>query len=401
MIGRYSLVRYLAGATCARTGDEMSGPAVLLLALAVAGSSAQASFVYGGLTIAAGVGGPLFGVALDRARRPGRVLAAALLAYGIGLAIIAIMLGRAPVIVVIGGAVVVGLLAPALAGGWTSQLHAVIPASRLNSGHAMDAATYNLASLAGPALAAVVAAGWGAGWAVTGAVVLLLLAAPLAWLLPQRRYPTESSSCASEASFVGALRAGFRAIVEVPGLRTITTGSCLAYLGFGIFVVACPVLGQMRLGGPGRGALLPSVVAATALLATTAMARWPPTWKPDRTFVAATSLAAVALLVIGTSANPVVLVIGAAILGVADGPQLVAIFAIRQRDAPAQLRGQIFTTAASLKLTAGAIGAIAGGVLLSHSTADALAVAAAIQLAALFVSTRSPRTKTGRPPPVD
>lgn len=126
------------------------------------------------------------------------------------------------------------------------------------------------------------------------------------------------------------------------------------------------------------------------------MARWPPTWNPNRTFVAATSLAAVALLVIGTAANPVVLVIGAAILGVADGPQLVAIFAIRQRDASAQLRGQIFTTAASLKLTAGAIGAVAGGILLSHSTADALAVAAAIQVAALFVSTRSPPSETGR-----
>lgn len=397
MVARYSMMRYLAGATCARTGDEVSGPALLLLALAVSGSSAQASFLYGGLTIAAGVGGPAFGVVLDRADHPGRVLAAALFAYGIGLAFIAIMLGRVSLIVVVGGAVVVGLLAPALAGGWTSQLPFVIPTSRQRSANAMDAATYNLSSLAGPALAAVVAATFGAVWAVTSAVVLLLVAAPMAWLLPRRQHPADSSSIGNEATVSRDLRAGFRAIIVVPGLRAITAGSCTAYFGFGIFVVACPILGQMRLGGPGRGALLLSVVAASALLATTAMARWPPPWEPDKTFVAATSLAAVALLAIGIGANPVGLVICATLLGVADGPQLVAIFAIRQRDAPPQWRGQIFTTAASLKLTAGATGAAAGGLLLAHSAVGALSVAAASQVAALLVSESWPRQHTRRP----
>ncbi len=91
---RSSLASYLAGATLARTGDEVSGPALLLFAAAATGSTGRASLVYGGLTVAAGVGGPVLGVLLDRARRPGTALAGAMLAYAAGLVTVAVLLGR-------------------------------------------------------------------------------------------------------------------------------------------------------------------------------------------------------------------------------------------------------------------------------------------------------------------
>ncbi|PZS34097.1 MAG: hypothetical protein DLM58_06420 [Pseudonocardiales bacterium] len=72
-----------------------------------------------------------------------------------------------------------------------------------------------------------------------------------------------------------------------------------------------------------------------------------------------------------------------ALLGTADGPQLVAVFAVRHRDAPLRLRGQIFTTAASLKISAGAIGSLMAGVLGQHSTTLLLSVAAFTQLLAV------------------
>lgn len=366
----------------------MSGPALLLLALAVSGSSSTASFVFGGLSIAAGVGGPLFGVALDRAQRPGRVLAAALVIYAVGLALVAVILGRVPVVIVIACAVAIGLLTPALAGGWTSQLHAVVDPRRLPSGHALDAATYNVASLAGPAMAAGVTAIWGAGPAVAISIVFLCAAAPLAWSLPAAGGATLESASRTAAGIAHELRAGFEAIAQVPGLRAITAGSCTAYLGIGMFVVTCPVLGQERFGGAGRGALLLSVVAAAALLATSMMARWPPSWSPEKTFLTATVLAAAALATIAFATDPALLVTGAALLGVAEGPQLASVFAIRQRDAPPRLRGQIFTTAASLKLTFGATGSLVAGVLLTHSFTATLIVAAAAQLLAVLLLKR-------------
>jgi hypothetical protein len=58
-----------------------------------------------------------------------------------------------------------------------------------------------------------------------------------------------------------------------------------------------------------------------------------------------------------------------AVAGVADGPQLAAIFAVRHRETPPRLRGQVFTTAASLKITAGAAGAAVAGSLAGHAAA--------------------------------
>ena len=81
MISRYTdgrgLRRYLAGAAAARAGDEMSGPALLLLGFAVTGRPGTGSGLLASLTIAGAAGGPMFGALLDRSRRrtgswPGR-----------------------------------------------------------------------------------------------------------------------------------------------------------------------------------------------------------------------------------------------------------------------------------------------------------------------------------------
>src|SRR5947199_401903 len=66
---------YLGGAAAARTGDEMSGPALLLLGFAVSGRPGTGSAMLSSVTIAGAAGGPVFGALLDRSRRPDRVLA--------------------------------------------------------------------------------------------------------------------------------------------------------------------------------------------------------------------------------------------------------------------------------------------------------------------------------------
>jgi MFS family permease len=61
-----------------------------------------------------------------------------------------------------------------------------------------------------------------------------------------------------------------------------------------------------------------------------------------------------------------------ALTGLGEGPQLTAVLTVRQREAPEGLRGQIFTTGASLKITAGAAGAALAGVLAQMSVGAAL-----------------------------
>ena len=90
-----------------------------------------------------------------------------------------------PLVVLI--ALAAGLFNPAVAGGWTSQLPRIVTGPALSRGFALDAMTYSVASLAGPALAALVAAGFGARTAVIVAAALVALAVPSARSLS--RYP--------------------------------------------------------------------------------------------------------------------------------------------------------------------------------------------------------------------
>ncbi|MGH3149524.1 MAG: MFS transporter, partial [Streptosporangiaceae bacterium] len=184
MKSRYRIVRpvvpwrYLGGAAAARAGDEMSGPALLLFGLAATARPAAGSELLASVTIAAAAGGPLFGALLDRSRRPARMLAATLAAYVLGLAAIQAALGHVPMPLVVLVALACGLFNPAVAGGWSSQLPRLVPAPDLSRGSALDAMTYSVASLAGPALAALIAAGVGARWAVLAAAALVALAVP-------------------------------------------------------------------------------------------------------------------------------------------------------------------------------------------------------------------------------
>ncbi|GAA4625706.1 hypothetical protein GCM10023196_030910 [Actinoallomurus vinaceus] len=72
-------------------------------------------------------------------------------------------------------------------------------------------------------------------------------------------------------------------------------------------------------------------------------------------------------------------------------------FAIRHREAPPRLRAQVFMTAASLKITLGALGAAFGGAPAARSLTSALAVAAGAQAAAVACLI-APRPGRGRQP---
>ncbi|ATL31083.1 MFS transporter [Streptomyces formicae] len=470
---RYSLGRYLAGAVAARAGDEMSGPALMLAGFALTGSAVEASSLLAGVTVAAAVGGPALGVLLDRSSRPGRLLAGALVLYAAGLGAILAGLGRLPFAGVLLIAVPVGLLGPALSGGWTAQLpRVIVPGEGCSErANALDAMTFGVASLAGPALAGGVAEALGAPAAVVVSVALIALAAPAAWLLPAAR-PGRSRAARSRvvrarvvglrvvraravglrvvraravrlravraravrpraarprhkrtphtrprhtrtahvASVAGELVAGARVIVGRPALARATVSSVVSCVAQGVFVACVPLLGERALGEPGRGALLLTCVAVSALAANAVLARYPRAVAPDTVIWASALVQAAALsLVLAVTlvgrGHSLVLVVAACVLGIGEGPQLTALFAVRHREAPERLRGQIFTTGASLKVTGFALGAAVAGPVAARSLPGALAlatgVAALAALACLLVAAPRPAssarlTESGR-----
>ncbi|WP_318211803.1 MULTISPECIES: MFS transporter [unclassified Streptomyces] len=393
---RYSLAHCLAGAMAARAGDEMSGPALMLTGFALAGSTTDASSLLAAITISAAVGGPVLGALLDRAGRPGRLLAGALFLYAAGLATILLGLGRLPFPVTLLTAVLTGLLGPALSGGWTAQLPRVVPIERLPRANALDAMTFSGASLAGPALAGVVAEALGSPTAVVCSAALIAAALPAAWLLPARQGTARGVRRSSVLGDLAAgirvdLSAGIRVIVRRPPLARATLTSVVSCVAQGMLLACIPMLGERVLGGAGRGAVLLSCTAVSALVATALLARFPRAIAPD-TVIWASALVQAAALALAASGRPVMLVLAVVMLGIGEGPQLTALFAVRHREAPDHLRSQIFTTGASLKITAFAVGAAVAGPVAVRSLPVALLLAASVAVAAALACLAIPAT---------
>lgn len=365
---------YLAGAVAARTGDEMSGPALMLAGFALAGSTAEASALLAGITVSAAAGGPVLGALLDRHERPGHLLAGALVLYAVGLGLILLALDRLPLPVTVVIAALTGLTGPALSGGWTAQLPRTVPDDRLPRANALDAMTFSVAGLAGPVLAGGVAEVLGTATAVLISALLIGSAIPAAWTLPARPGRTRATQ---PTSVIGVLSAGIRVIVRRPCLARATLSTVVSCAAQGMSTACVPLLGERVLGGSGRGAVLLSCAAVSGLVANAVLARFPRSMTPD-TIIWAGALVQAAAFASAASGRPAVLVVALLIAGIGEGPQLTALFAVRHREAPEQLRGQIFTTGASLKITAFAVGAALAGPLATRSLPGALAVAACV-----------------------
>jgi predicted MFS family arabinose efflux permease len=420
-MNRYTFRHYLTGATAARTGDEMSGPALLLLGLSVTGSPALGSALLAGLTISSGVGGPVLGAILDRSPAPGRLLGLALVAYASGVAIVAALVGSVPGALVVAVAVVAGFAGPALTGGWTAQLPRVLAPPAVARGFSLDAATYSAAALAGPALAGLAAAALGARWAVAAAVALLVAAVPAAVRMPREAAPPREATAPAGAAAPGGpaatlprgptrsrplrgeLRRGLRAIADRPPLLAVTVATMLSSAGFAGFVVASPLVGERLADSAAAGTVLLSALAVGSLLGTGALARHPWRGSPESLLVASTALLGATFAVIAAADAFALAVAAAFVAGVAEGPQLAAVFQVRHREAPEALRSQVFTTAASLKMSAFAAGSAVAGALAVHSVtvcllaaagAQALAIAAVLGLIAR--ERRRPEARTAR-----
>jgi hypothetical protein len=197
-------------------------------------------------------------------------------------------------------------------------------------------------------------------------------------------------------------------------LLRATVTSVVSYAGIGMLLVCCPLLGAQRLGGSARGALLISASAMASLTANAILARRPRRRRPgtqrrrrpgtqrrrrpDTRVLAST-------LVIGASMAAAALAPGwltlaaVALGGAGEGPQLTALLAVRHRETPANLRGQVYTTAASLKIAGLAAGAALAGPLAERSVTGCLLIAAGTELVAAAAYLLAGPTRQGRREP--
>ncbi|MDT0443258.1 MFS transporter [Streptomyces johnsoniae] len=369
--------RYLITAFFARLADEGMAVAAVLLALQRADSAAQGAFTLTAWMAPHVLAAPLVGGLAARATRPRLFYCGALACFAAALAGLALALGRAPTPVTLAIALAGGACGPVVTGGLSGLLGALAPQGPARArAYALDAATYNAASVAGPAAVGAVATAASAAAATALLAVAACVAAALAALLPLR------PAAADAGRFAWA--AGLTAVARTPRLRAITAATCVAFLGIGGLTTTA-VLRAADLGRPAGGGVLMTAFALGALAGSLVLARRPPRTSARR--LATFSLLATGAALGGAALAPSFAVLLAlfALAGVCDGPLLSATLRIRADHAPPGTRTQVFTIGAGLKITAAAAGAALAGTAAGLPPAALLAAIAALQFAAAAV----------------
>lgn len=367
--------------TTARLANEAARIALVLLVLDRTGSSALAGAVVAALTLPSLVTGPLLGAWLDRTpRRRAAFVANEVLLVCALLGVLATA-GHAPswTVVALGG--LAGLTLPVLTGGFTGLIAPLVPADLLRRAYGAESTSYNVAGVAGPSLAGVLAAALSPDVAVIASAGLSVVA-----LVAVLRVPMPLPNEVHAERLLRSVRAGLAHLARTPALRSVTVATTLSFMGMGAFPVVFPALAVDVGARPAASGALFSGFAVGALLGSLTVAARAPRMGPLRlSLLGITGLTVVfaALTAAPTLAVALVLVV---VAGAFEGPVLSSTLTVRELHSPAAMRTQVVTTAASIKFGAYALGsAVAGHVVAASGGRAGVVVVAACQAAGVVV----------------
>jgi MFS family permease len=374
-----ALPSYLITATSARSATESAGPALLLVGIATLGSATTGSYLVASLTAAAAIGGPIVGALLDRMPAPRRGFAAALATMAIGLAAVALTIGTAPIGVVMLLAAVAGLGYPAITGAWSAQIPRLVPHAILPRAYSADAATYSVAAVIAPPLAAALISVSSTAplWLPIG---LLVMSLGLLRLVPLGPLAGRDLT----TSLTQDLRAGFGTIVHRVSLRRTTIITTVGFAGQAAIFVAAPLLAQSLTGSLQFTGIILGAFALGGVTTALWFARHPVV-RPDRAIIVSMALSGVLLAVIGYAPTTWLLLVTAFAMGATEPPLISGMFQVRQREAPTHVQAQVFTTSASLRMTAFAIATAICGSLIAVGTSAVIWFGVLLHVASLVL----------------
>lgn len=406
---RARLLQYAASATLVRLSDEGARVALSLLAVAAGLGTRVGGLLIAVLLVPHVVAAPAIGALIDRSDHPVRRVAVLAGGFAVSLGLAGAAAGHGPLALVLVLLLVAGCCGPALTGGLSSVLPDLVRPAALSRAFGVDALTYNVAGIGGPALAAVVAGVWSGRAATEVVCVSAALGALVVVSLPTRG-PGRLSEAgdpgqSSEGSAVGRW-AGVAAIARDRVLRAVTAATTLGMVGAGALPVVVTVIAVRAHRAQDAGLLL----AAEAVGGLVGSLLW--TARPGGVraapYVVGVGLVAVGVplaLSAATDSLPVRVALFA-VAGLADGPTFGALLLVRDARAPAGARSQVFTVGAGAKITAAAVGAALGGLVSSAAVGPQLLLAGGVHvlagllgLAMLAVGGAGPSRATRRTPP--
>jgi MFS family permease len=368
------------GATGGRFATEMYSVAVVLFVLSKTGSAQAAGLTVAAATFPTIVTGPVVGAWLDRTphRRTAFLISPIVLVAAMVGFLLAGDATDTPhwVFVLLG--FLAGLPSPVRTGGFSGLIPTVVPERVLPRAYGYEAASYNIAGIAGPAAAGAVAGAAGVSWAIVATMAVALFAGVVI-----AQVPIPPGQRDAGQPLLTALREGLGLLWTSPPLRGMTVATTVSQGAFGLVVVAYPLLAHDLHHKRAVGGLLISVFAIGALVGSVTYSRFAARLPTEHVAYVTMVLFGGLLAVVGASPDLAVAIGASFVAGFFDGPLLAATLDVRQRVAPAHLRTQVFTTAASLKIGAFAVGsALAGPAADGVGARGMLVVAGATQVVA-------------------
>jgi predicted MFS family arabinose efflux permease len=377
-------LKFLSAATLARVSDEMFSVGVVLLVLDRTDSPALAGATVAAITLPSMISGPLLGAWLDLTGRRRTLMVIDQIVIATVLVALVLLIGHAPAWLIPLVAVPAGITYPLSFGGFTSMIPALVPGELLPPANAVETTSFNAALVIGPALAGTLSALAGPATPLLVEAALAIAALGLIVRIPGLDAPPER---ADERTLWSIAADGLRQIVLVPQLRGVTAAAAFGMAGLGLLTVAFPLFAVDHLGVErSASGYMWAAFAVGSTLGALSLVRIQRRFPPERIVVAGYATFGLLMMTWPLAGSLPVFLVLVSLASMVDGPALASQFAVRQQYVPPSLYGQVFTSAVGLKVGSFALGAaLAGAVVTGLGSAEALVLAATLQIVAAVV----------------
>jgi MFS family permease len=374
--------RLVSAALLGRTGQQMGQIATVLFALDRFHSPTIAGLyvllvVLPGLMVA-----PIAGALLDRRGRTALIMLDYLLAAACGVLVIGLAVSNVLTPwMLLTIAAVSSLTGPLSNTGTRTLFPLLVPRELWDRANAIDSGGFVLAIVAGPGIVGVVVATWGtvAGLVAT-AVMFGLAALVLVGLADPPRLARRPTTLLRDA------RDGLVYVVTNPALRGLAIGVSLSNLGYGIAIVAVPVLVIDHLhSGAGTVGALWALVGAGGAVSSVIAGRYNSDGRERHFISGGMGGITISLLTLAVAPSVAVAALAMIIFGAANGPFDIGLFSLRQRRTDPAWLGRAFAVSMALNFCGVPIGSALAGPVLAIGLGAAFAAGAVASVAGAAV----------------
>ena len=301
----------------------------------------------------------------------------------VGLSATLLITGRATVPLLAVNAFVLGALNAMWLPAYRGITPQIVPARLLQSANSINGVVANVFLVVGSAMAGILVATVGAGWAIMLDAVSFLIAGALVFGL---RHLDSRRDSASSTSPLADLRDGWRGFTARRWMVGNAIGDAVFFLGFQAFIsVIAPMQMKRTMGGAKDWGFALAGWGAGGLIGVLLAARLRPR-RPLFVGWSVTSLNIVWMLAVALAAPLPWVILGAVVAGVAGDFHYVLAVTVTQSNVPADVLSRVGSFNELAIAIAAPLGlAVAGPLVDAHGPAEMAVVAASVTLIAVAI----------------